>query len=621
MRKQRKPAVFFLITAMLVPAARGVAQSMDPAKVEWIDDSLPNQMEPFPQSAASAAGNRNYVTNVDNYMDVHFVNFAGQVEADKFDKWFGFAGLQKEKAALGYGRFLGNFFLGTYFNGNILKAGTLDRSAPDPRDGSTEINTTAPVVLPGGSILSTQIYDSYVNPLVQTDNRLDMLFLIKNLGMALKLGFVENLEKADKAVNTMETFKASDGGMTLVAVKGEPEYSSIKGDIIPSLEWGWILPVGGYYLLPRVEASVNFFQDSEDAVYRDYTMAMGMKISPYDLEQLAAQYGRPLPPSASAILVDPETRYSGRAGNAVTPVFGLGLELMSIDDNTVQAVGLKYNTGFTGYSNDYDVNGISGSVMGAAAWSASIGTTQTTPTDKTTTRKTTLSITEKSASRHTITPIYRWQTQLTDRVSVAYNANIAFDIRSSTSDTKTTKTEIVDVNGTETKTLTTNVYYNADPATADPLEKRDTRIEVNALSVTPALNLGTSYTVIPARLTFTAGLKLKPPSYVASSTRVYTNNTTDINGAKKTANDDGNDITGVVAADGTDVSNQISVVSETEINSVVWTPFDAELSAGFTLYFSPSFALDAALSAVEVGPSGNKKPDLSNLSVIFTLKK
>jgi hypothetical protein len=206
-------------------------------------------------------------------------------------------------------------------------------------------------------------------------------------------------------------------------------------------------------------------------------------------------------------------------------------------------------------------------------------------------------------------------------VSIAYNANIAFDIRSSNSDTKTTKTEIVDVNGTETTTHTANVYYNADPNTPDPFEKRDTRIEVKALSVTPALNLGASYTVIPDKLTFTAGLKLMPPSYVSSSTKVYTNNTTDINGAKKTADDEGKDITNVVLPDGTDVSDRISVVSETEINSVVWTPFDAELSAGFTLYFTPSFALDAALSAVELGPSGNKKPDLSNLSVIFTLKK
>ncbi|MDR3166662.1 MAG: hypothetical protein LBT93_01855 [Treponema sp.] len=624
MKKDWKLAVLGLMIAVIVPVLPVAAQSSNPAKVEWIDDSLPNQEEPLPQSATSGAGNRNYVTDVDNYMDVHFVNFI------EVDKWFAFTGLENGKAALGYARSLGtssrgNLFLGTYYNGNILKMGTLNRSAPDPRDGAAEIEITAPVLLPDGTILSTQIYDSYTNPLIETDNRFDILLRFTNLGMAIKLGVVENLASAGKADNgnkPMDKFEASTQQGTLSVVKGEPEYSYLKGDIIPSFNWGWILPIGAYYLLPRAEASVNLYQDSEDAVYKNYTAAAGREWLPYELEQMAAMVGITLPPSVSSILINPKTTYEGHAGNAISPVFGIGLELMfPLDGITVKAAGLKYNTGFTNYSNDYDINGISGSVKGTAAWKATQETTQSNPTDKTISRETILSVTEKSAMRHTITPIYRWQTKLTDRVSVGYNANIAFDIRSSNSDTKTQRTNVVETNGATTTTVTTNVYYNAPTTTTDPFEKRDTRIEVNALSITPALNIGTSYEVIPCKFTFNAGLKLIPPGYVLTSTKVYTNNTTVTNGVKTSADDNGNNIANVVLPDGTDVSNQMSLVSETKITSAVWTSLDAELAAGFTLYFTPFFALDAALTGVEVGPSGNKIPDLSNMKICFTLKK
>jgi hypothetical protein len=337
---------------------------------------------------------------------------------------------------------------------------------------------------------------------------------------------------------------------------------------------------------------------------------------------MAAMIGITLPPSVSSILINPKTTYEGHAGNAITPVFGIGLELMfPLDGITVKAAGLKYNAGFTNYSNDYDINDINGSVKGTVAWKAMQERTQTNATDKTITRETILSITEKSAVRHTITPIYRWQTKLTDRVSVGYNANIAIDIRSSRADTKTKKTSIVEINGVTTNTVTTNVYYNAPPETTDPFEKRDARIEVNALSVTPALNIGTSCEVIPGRFTVNAGLKLNPPSYVATFAKVYTNNTTVTNGVKTSADDSGNNITNVVLPDGTNVSNQITLVSESKINSRVWTPLDAELAAGFTLYFTPSFALDLALTALEVGPSVNKSPDISNMKICFILKK
>ncbi|MDR2101493.1 MAG: hypothetical protein LBP43_02875 [Treponema sp.] len=619
MKKSWKLIALCLVIAAALSVLPATAQSSNPAKVEWIDDSLPNQEEPLPQSATSGAGNRNYVTDVDNYMDVHFVNFI------EVDKWFAFTGLQNGKAALGYARSLGNLFLGAYYNGTILKMGTLNRSAPDPRDGATGITVTAPVQLPDGTILSTQIYDSYMNPLLETDNRFDLLLRFTQLGMAVKLGFVENLASADKADNNnkpTDKFEAATQQGALSVVKGEPGYSYLKGDIIPSLNWGWILPIGAYYFLPRVEASVNIYQDSEDAVYRDYTAAAGREWLPYELEQMAAMIGITLPPSVSSLFVDPKTTYLGHSGNALSPVFGIGLELMfPMDGITVKAAGLKYNTGFTNYSNDYDINGIGGSVKGTVAWKATQGTTQTNPADKTVTRETTLSITEKSARRHTITPIYRWQTKLTDRVSVGYNANIALDIRSSSSDTKTQRTSIVETNGTATTTVTTNVYYNASPTTTDPFEKRDTRIEVNALSITPSLNIGTSCEVIPGRFTFNAGLKLIPPSYVLTSTKVYTNNTRVSNGVKTSADDNGNDVTNVVLPDGTNASNQMSLVSESKITSTLWTPLDAELAAGFTLYFTPSFALDAALTAVEVGPSGNNVPDLSNMKIYFTIKK
>ncbi|MDR2103329.1 MAG: hypothetical protein LBP42_04400 [Treponema sp.] len=552
MKKSWKMRAFFAALTAMVTALPLTAQSPDPLPVfpEPTDRVFPiiDQEEPFPQSASSKVTNRNVAAGTDNFMSPFYYQLVD------YKKFFAFMGLMEGKFAAGYAGRLGRYFLGLYYHGNILKQGELNEKPP--ADSAAQKTETE---VPGaGSMVS------YNRREIFSDNRAEV-FLGNSRGMAFKIGFQEKLI-------------SSDGTPALNPGAPQKNYSYLGGDIRPYLGWGMTLRAGKYEILPSIDFALDLFRDS-GAVLFDDRLFIGQA------QQAAA--GKTTYSSGLFL------REASREGSMISPVFGAGFELAAPLQYGQQAFGLKYSGGMAFYSNNYDVYGTKGNIKGSMAW-----TNKTTVSYDSTISEfikyvedQTLTLSRISASRHTITPVYRWFSALSERAVLGVNLSAAVDMRKLTQD--------------KTQSLTTHTLY-LTLASAQPTQSSSVSGPVtidnyssSALSISPAINIGASYAVAPGIFTINTGLKLNPPQYI--HTVIRGKRSTDIAGAS------------------------VPVGYTTDLS--VWTPFSAAVSAGFVLSFSSHLAFDAVMSSGTITfnqgnrlPSSEEGIDLSRIALLMTLK-
>ncbi|MDR3139881.1 MAG: hypothetical protein LBT95_09475 [Treponema sp.] len=550
MKKNWKAGAFFaalVMTALPLPAETPEPLPIFPEPAGRVFPII-DQEEPFPQSGAGKVTFRNVTTDTDNFMSPFYFQLVN------FENFFAFMGLTEGKFAAGYAGYWGSRFAGLYYHGNMLKQGELDEKASqDFAAGKTE----APV--PGlGDVLS------YSRREILSDNRAELL-LGNSRGMALKVGFLERLI-------------AGDGIPAPDAMAPQKSYSYLGGDIRPYLSWGMTLKAGKHEILPGIDLGVDFFRDSGSAVFEDRGL-IGQA-------QQAAAGAADFP--AYSFLKE-----ESREGSMISPVFGAGFEWVSPLEHGRQTFGLKYSGGMAFYSNNYSVYGTRGNIKGSMTWKNEVTLSYDPSASQfiNYTEKQTLTLRRISASRHTLTPVYRWFRALSERALLGVNVSVVIELRNLTRD--------------ETQRLTTHTQF-LDPATAQTRQSSTVagpalidNYSSSALSVSPALNIGASYTAVPGVFTANAGLRVNLPRYVRTAIRG--SRSVNIAGAF------------VPAGYTTDLT--------------LWVPLGAEAAAGFVLNFSPNLAFDAMMSSGTIAFHGENPPpssgegiDLSRIALLLTLK-
>ncbi|MDR0709944.1 MAG: hypothetical protein LBF77_07750 [Spirochaetaceae bacterium] len=272
---------------------------------------------PEPVSNTKNASAGLFGNDVDNFMN--YFGFGGAA----FDNWFGYAGYQNTAEAgsldnnssrfsLGLARRLGGFYLGVWYNGNVIEMsnGSLHEKYPG---GTVDID--------GGSRIGLE--DQHGEPsLLYSVNQIQ--FLLGFSRFALKLGFQEELG-----------IKNFTGPRTEDGVTRRHDESAIKGYIAGDIGAGLPISIGDLTLKVNLDTRVFFHLDSVDNI----SEASGTT-----------------------------TRW-GEHGDYVRPEINLALNLDipgNYGDVFTPGVSYTFSTGF--YNNKYNVNGVTGNVKGKVRW-------------------------------------------------------------------------------------------------------------------------------------------------------------------------------------------------------------------------------------------------------------
>jgi hypothetical protein len=269
---------------------------------------------PGPVSNTKNASAGLFGNDVDNFMN--YFGFSGA----SFDNWFGYAGYQNTVGAgggsrfsLGLARHLGGFYLGAWYNGNIIG---LSSGSLHGKDASGAID------IDGGS--QVELEDHRGDPsFLYAGNQIQFLFGFNRF--ALKLGFQEELEMKD----------FSGPGTEQDSTGKHYDESAAQGYFAGDIGAGLPIGIGDMTLKLNLDARVFFHL--------------------YSVENISEDSGT--------------IARQGEHGDYIKPEFNLALNLdIPGDYGDVFTPGISYvfSAGF--YNNKYNVNGITGNVKGTVRW-------------------------------------------------------------------------------------------------------------------------------------------------------------------------------------------------------------------------------------------------------------
>jgi hypothetical protein len=274
-------------------------------------------------------------------------------------------------------------------------------------------------------------------------------------------------------------------------------------------------------------------------------------------------------------------RRDGKNAGYYAPEINVGftLELPDLNGGT-WIPGVSYNLFLPLYSNSYDVYGITGTVNGAASWSATSGD------DLLGNKSERISVETKEISDmyHSLTPSLSYTRSFIERLRLGFSAKLPVSFRYTVE-----KTRMELRNTEETGGAVTETYVQ----TYSPDTTR-TRIEVR-----PELALGAAFQAAPGVLNLQAGFSL----------------TMGYKGAWEKAGSTQYTATTVITG-GNGSSDAKTEVNERTLTTHEISPLAGRVSAGFSLNFSPEFALDAAFSS-----GGDFSLTAGEFSLLFVLKK
>jgi hypothetical protein len=384
--------------------------------------------------------------------------------------------------------------------------------------------------------------------------------------MGIKLDVRENYLTKDLPLSAGSSHKVETNG-TVTGTNEVSDYKYLKGWTDIYAGWGMAFPLGGgLSIKPTAQLGVQLYADDENTVKKVSATGESTYIN------IAA------------------TNQEGKNTSFVRPNILVGATLGGLPWGL--GVGLEYGINFDIYTSSYDLYGGSESVAGTVSWGATnnLSFSNTTPTETTSITKGGVTITEKTQLQQIITPSLTYSTDLGDRVKFGLKFNLPFGINSKTSEGEYTKTWSTTVTaktgGDTTVTETSGVSYS------------DTNLEseTSVFTVSPALSIGTQVTAIPNKLTFNLGLTNKI-AYSSEKTLTkpkgigYTTTTMTTNGTTNTTKT---------------VDSLSGVRSDTSTVKEKWTDLSAQISAGFTFYFSPNFLVDTYYTSSVTDEAGDK---------------
>jgi hypothetical protein len=525
---------------------------------------LTAQSEPrAPESNTSAATGGLFTTDVDDYFSVH--SYSGV----EFDKWFGYAGYGDDSVKVGYARRFGGIYLGAYYDGYGIYA-------PEKKTDTITTTYTSSQPNDSGDILTKVTKTDFAEANVGTKNSLGVLLGIA--GMGFKIGFLESLsaDTKDTDPNNSQIVTETPGALKKEVTNEPDTYSSISGTIAPSLEWGMSIALGGGGLTvkPKVGAAGVFGQDNKDSVRKDDTTIDG---------------------TTSGL----KTIKEGSSYNTITPYFSVGadVDLPAKEDSTL-TVGINYAIGFKLASNNYDVFGQSGTQDGYVWWWGQ-STVNDTGSAKITTDGTSIGFTEQSALGHEITPSLYYYKDLSPQVSLGFGAAFDLGFSSSSESYSSVETSVIktvsysaSTPDTTTTTVTTQAWTTDSNTNIRTSEKTE-----SGVTFAPVLSVGAKYQAIPGKLTINAGLQGSLPSLDSTTTVTRLNPLETV--TTKTV-----DSNGVVINNTNDTTLDGDKTVDTQTTETTWNGMGATVSGGFTIFFTPNFALDTVLSGGFGGVSG-----------------
>jgi hypothetical protein len=527
------------------------------------------------QSAANKASATVISTDIDNYMDVNYY------DSVKLNKMFAFAGIDSTSLDLGYAQKVGNLYVGTYYSGNILYMTT-------PSTISTTVKTT-PTIDGNGIITNTETVTTKkidADTGFHTVNNINALFGIG--GMGLKLGFYENmtsyLAPTAAAILSEET---TNSGTQVNTKKEYTDTSRASGFMTPSVAWGMNLPFGTGTLSPNAKVTVDFYQDSAAYTYNESKTIAGSTI--YD-----GVYNTNL------------KTYTLNNYGRIAPTANVGANLAFEKKDGEQAtVGLNYEIYIPIYTE------------GGKKETTDQTLTKYSTTAKTTQNTTTVNTDAYSYMRNTITPAFYYSKDMGDKLTVGFNAKVIASLTNGKSTPLTVTTTKTTVDNYDQST-------DADSVTTIVETQPDTNgtTDTTNLYVSPYLNAGFAYKIVPEKLSLNAGLAINAPRLTQNWT-TYTRTTSY---SKTTKTTDGN---GVVTQDevtytgSTNTTDLNSARSEKTSSSTTWSALGASLSFGFTFNFNENFALDTntTLGSDTISVLGSSDGLLyKSLNLVFSLK-
>jgi hypothetical protein len=333
------------------------------------------------------------------------------------------------------------------------------------------------------------------------------------------------------------------------------------------------------YTGPKVDDKDKIQKDYDESVLRGYfagDIGAGLPISIGDLTlklSLDARVFFCLDSVENVSEASGTTTRWGEHGDYIRPEANLALNLDipgNYNDVFTPGVSYAFSAGF--YNNKYDVNGIRGNVKGKVEW----GKTSTIIGNY---YSANISVSENSLGifglTHIITPrfsysgnpsgLLKWGILTKVPVLISYDSYNSYE----ESTTVISGLQNVDVQRVQSKTT-----------------------DISNLVVTPELDLGVSFQVIPGRLTLNTGLivAFKYYNYVETVEPGYSDTSTGW----------ANDVS--VHNSGWDFTSPLGV------------------RAGFTLNFNPRFMLDAYFNPLEPSATKEAAVDVIRFSLLFSLK-
>lgn len=533
----------------------------------------------MPAMAATPTSNLNNATasvfsnDVDNYLNVN--NFSKVT----FDKNFAFAGLQNSNLNLGYATKIGSLYIGAWYAGDVA-------NMVNGQETDVSVLTTPSVVNDVVSSTSTTTTKTLAtdNPFI-TDNTVNVLVGVA--GMGFKLGFTESLSSyvADSTAGGLTSGAAistvtTDTADTSVASTVYSNTSKVSGYMTPSIQWGTNLTIGDMILKPNATVSVAFNQNSAGYT-KDVTKTVAGSV-PYGF-------------TTTNIV-------SSTNNGSIEPNANLNAKLSFAKVDGGQAtIGLTYEFDMPLYGD--------GTKVSTVQTDNTIGTADTTKTVANSVKTTaTFEMT------NTVTPAVYYTKDFGDQFSIGCNASAAVKIYNKKATPTTVKT-----------TTTTYDKYSQDPAddyvqTIVETTPDDTS-ETTTLSVTPKINLGFIYKLVPNKLSLNGGYAIAAPIYTTSTvsktrTAAYSKTTTTVSNGVTTN-------TTTATGSGVDAEDPRT---ETQTVTTTVSQLSGTLYFGPTFNFTDNFALDAVASLGTGGTAsiidlwGSNGILSASYSLMFTLK-
>jgi hypothetical protein len=341
--------------------------------------------------------------------------------------------------------------------------------------------------------------------------------------------------------------------------------------MIPYLQWGMQLPLGGLAIKPKVGLGFDIYQNTTK-----YTQEGQSQVNPNETVTAGGK----------TALIGAQTTvdyYTDEGYFKPTIEVGAGVDF-PVKESSQFGAGLDYSVAFIVYSKNYDTADGSETVAGTVATTNT--TTKTVDQNNTIdTKSSWVRATERSKIDHTISPSFWYANDLSERVSLGFGGELDFSFGSQSAQTKTTSTEIRTTtphDGGYWEKRTSVQIREGEPDNSIPATE-----EISTFGVNSKLNAGVSWKAIPNRFTLNAGLEVTLPKYTRTTTLTKTQDL--IIRKIDTESEDGSktSTTNIVTPSGGSIT-----ATESERVDRDWVPLSAAFAIGGNFIFTPNFGVD-----------------------------